>query len=31
MKLFEQAATDTLPKLLARNAREHPHQPGIRE
>ena len=31
MKLVEQAATDTLPKLLARNALTHPRQPGIRE
>lgn len=31
MKLDEQAATDTLPKLLARNAREHPREPGMRE
>ena len=31
MKLVEQAATNTLPKLLARNALTHPHQPGIRE
>jgi long-chain acyl-CoA synthetase len=31
MKLVEQAATDTLPKLLARNALTYPRQPGIRE
>lgn len=31
MKLVEQPSTDTLPKLLARNAREHPRQPGMRE
>jgi long-chain acyl-CoA synthetase len=31
VKLVEQAATDTLPKLLARNALTHPRQPGIRE
>lgn len=31
MKLVEQAATNTLPKLLARNAAEHPQQPGMRE
>ena len=31
MKLVEQAATNTLPKLLARNALTHPRQPGIRE
>jgi long-chain acyl-CoA synthetase len=31
MKLVDQAATDTLPKLLARNARTYPRQPGIRE
>jgi long-chain acyl-CoA synthetase len=31
MKLVEQAATNTLPKLLARNADEHPRQPGMRE
>jgi long-chain acyl-CoA synthetase len=30
MKL-EQAATNTLPKLLARNALTHPRQPGMRE
>jgi long-chain acyl-CoA synthetase len=31
MKLVAQAATDTLPKLLARNALTHPRQPGMRE
>jgi long-chain acyl-CoA synthetase len=31
MKLVEQAATNTLPKLLARNALTHPRQPGMRE
>ena len=31
MKLVEQAATNTLPKLLVRNAREHPQLPGMRE
>jgi long-chain acyl-CoA synthetase len=31
MKLVEQAATNTLPKLLARNAFTHPRQPGMRQ
>jgi long-chain acyl-CoA synthetase len=31
MKLVDQAATDTLPKLLARNSREYPREPGMRE
>jgi long-chain acyl-CoA synthetase len=31
MKLVEQAATNTLPKLLARNAFTHARQPGMRE
>jgi len=31
MKLVEQAATNTLPKLLVRNATEHPLLPGMRE
>lgn len=30
MTLVEQAATNTLPKLLARNSREHPREPGMR-
>ena len=31
MKLTEQASTNTLPKLLARNAQRFPRQPGMRE
>jgi long-chain acyl-CoA synthetase len=31
MSLLDSAKTDTLPKLLQRNAEESPHAPGIRE
>ena len=31
MTLVEQPATDTLPKLLARNAMAHPRQPAMRQ
>ena len=31
MSLLDSARTDTLPKLLERNAQESPHAPGIRE
>jgi long-chain acyl-CoA synthetase len=31
MSLLDSAKTDTLPKLLRRNAEESPHAPGIRE
>ncbi|MGQ0684033.1 AMP-binding protein [Bradyrhizobium sp.] len=31
MTLVEQGATNTLPKLLARNALAHPRRPGMRE
>ena len=31
MSLVEQSATDTLPKLLARNMKNFPRQPGMRE
>ena len=31
MTLVEQVSTNTLPKLLARNALSHPRRPGMRE